>query len=113
RLARQTKAVQKSPSLRGRAVEEWINGRRQPHHANVVGESRCRADAFAVDTAFAYVYRFLAGQRIDAGAERRKPQHAFSFGRYGPRAIPFGKSEFFHGGTPQSAARRKQRDCLA
>src|SRR5207244_8344247 len=51
-------------------------------------------------------------RRIDAGAKRGKAEHALDFARNGPRAVAFGKSEFFHGGAAQSAAWREQRDCL-
>src|SRR5207244_8768104 len=51
-------------------------------------------------------------RRIDAGAKRGKAEHALDFARNGPRAVAFGKSEFFHGGAAHSAAWREQRDCL-
>ena len=112
RIDGQYQPVEETPAFRGRTVEQRIHGRREPHHAQVIGERCCRADAFAVDAAFAERRGFLAGRRIDAGAKRGKPQHAFDFGRHCPGAVAFRKGEFFHGGASQSAAGREQGDRL-
>ena len=45
--------VEKTPPLRGRAVEQSVHGRHQPNHAQVIGECRCRWHRLAIDAALA------------------------------------------------------------
>src|SRR5262245_47267607 len=105
RIDSKHKTVQESPPLGGGAIKELIHRRCQPHYAEVVGERGCRADAFAVDAAFADRRGIFTGRWIDTGAERCKAEHAFDLSRDRPRAIPFGESKFFHGGAPEPATR--------
>ena len=44
RVDRQHQAVEEAAALRGRAVEQRVHGRRQPHHAQVIGKGRRRGD---------------------------------------------------------------------
>ena len=52
-IHRQHQTVEKAPALGGRAVEQRVHGRHQPHHAQMVGEGGGRADRLAVDAAAA------------------------------------------------------------
>ena len=53
RIDREHQAIEETAALGGRAVEQRVHGRHQPHHAQVVGEGRRRGHRFAVDAAFA------------------------------------------------------------
>ena len=52
-IDRQHQPVEKAAPLRGRPDEQLIHRRRQPDHAQMVGEGGRRADRLAVDAAFA------------------------------------------------------------
>jgi hypothetical protein len=78
----------------------------------MVGKSGGGADRVAVDAALPGRRKLLADGRIDAGAERGKPEHALDLGRNSPAAIAFGKGELLDSGAAQAAARRQQRDRL-
>jgi hypothetical protein len=76
----------------------------------VICECSCRADAFAVDTAFAGGDGFFSRGRVDAGAERCQAQHTLDLGRDCPGAVAFREGQLFHRCPPQAAARSQEGD---
>ena len=52
------------------------------------------------------------GRRLDPGAERRKAERAFEFGRDRPGAVAFGERDLVERRAAQAASRREKRDRL-
>ena len=78
----------------------------------MVRERDGRADAFAIDAAFAQRCGFFARRWLDPGAKGGKPQHARNFCRHRPGAIALREGKFFHGRAAQPTTRRQQGDRL-
>ena len=76
---RQHQAIEETAPLRCGSGEKLIHRRRQPHHPQMVGEGRRRADRLAVDAAQAGAARGVRRGRLDTGAERGEAEHAFHF----------------------------------
>ena len=97
----------------GRTGEQRVHGRHQPDHAQVIGESRRRADRLAVDAAFART----AAPSSPAGARcrcrawrgrarlRPRPQTAHE-------PSPSRERDLVERGAAQPAAGRQERDRL-
>ena len=112
RVDRENQPVEEAASFGGGTIEERVHGRRQPYDAQVIAKCCRRPDALAVDATAARGRGFLTCGRLDARAQCRKSEHAFDFGGDGPCTVALGESQFFHCRAAQSAARRKERNCL-
>src|SRR6185437_16502896 len=77
----------------------------------MVGEGGSRTDGLSVDAAAPHRGGILL-RRIDADAERDKPEHAFDLGMNRPGPVALGESKLVHGCAMQAAARRQKRDRL-
>ena len=109
---RQHQPIEEPPPLRCRAHEQPVHRRRQPHHAQVIAERRRRSHRLAVDPAAPAGGGRLSARRIDAGAERRKPQRALDLGGYRPGAVALIVGDIVERGAAQAASRRQKRDRL-
>ena len=109
---RQHQPVEEAPPFGSRAEKQPVHRGRQPHHAQMIAEGGGRAHRLAVDPAAPAGGRGLRGRRVDAGAERGKPERALDLGRYRPGAVALVVGDILQRRAPQAAPRREKRDRL-
>jgi hypothetical protein len=108
---RERQPVEKPPPLGRRADEQRVHGRREPDHAQMIGESRGGAHRLAVDPA-GRCAAYRRRRRFDAGAERGEPEHAFDFGGDRPGSVALGERHVVQRGAAQPAARARAKRWL-
>ena len=103
---REHQPVEKTPALRGRAVEQRVHRGDQPDHAQMVGEGGGGGDRFAVDAALARVARPSspggASMPVPSVASPSAPSTS---ARHRPGAVAFRERHLVERGAPQPAAR--------
>ena len=109
---RQHQPVEKPPPLRGRAQEQPVHRRRQPHHAQMIAEGGGRTDRLAVDPAAPAG----GGASLPGGSmpvpSVAKPKRALDFGGHRPGAVALVVGDIVERGAAQAAAGRQKRDRL-
>ena len=109
---RQHQAVEETPPFGGRAEEQPVHRRRQPHHAQMIAECRGRTNRLPIDPATPAGGRAFRAGGVDPGAERRQSQRALDLGGDSPGTVALDVGDILERRAPQAAPGREKRDRL-
>ena len=93
---------------RGGTEEQPVHRRCQPYHAQMIAEGGRRTHRLTVNPAAAAGRAVFIPRRIDAGAERGKPERALDFGGNGPGTVALVVGDILQRGPPQASSRREK-----